>query len=118
MLPSSVFRTFGQADLPRLRATLLEWYTEYEDHNPAATWGSFLREQGFIFNDYTLERNALLELAALSDQDVENATIDGLWQTLILAGVQELTPFSLEFRSYEAPTYYGMIVATAVVGDG
>ena len=82
----------------------------YGFHDAAARVDAIVRD--------AIERNALLELAALSDQDVENATIDGLWQTLILAGVQEVTPFSLEFRSYEAPTYYGMIVATAVVGDG
>lgn len=65
-----------------------------------------------------VERDALLDLIGLPAEDVENAAIDGLWQTLILAGVQEVTPFELEFRSYEAPAYYGMLVATAVVGDG
>jgi aromatic ring-opening dioxygenase LigB subunit len=63
-------------------------------------------------------RNALLDLIDLPDSEVEHAAIDGLWQTLILAGVQEVTPFALELRSYEAPTYYGMIVATAAVNHG
>ena len=65
-----------------------------------------------------IERNALMELIDLPQDEVERAAIDGLWQTLILAGVQEMTPFALALKSYEAPTYYGMMVATAAVGHG
>ncbi len=60
-------------------------------------------------------RNAITDLLALAEIDVANAAIDGLWQALILAGVQDVTPFTLELQSYEAPTYYGMLVATAAV---
>jgi aromatic ring-opening dioxygenase LigB subunit len=35
----------------------------------------------------------------------------------VLAGVQEIAPFTLDLHSYEAPSYYGMIVATAAVPD-
>ena len=66
----------------------------------------------------SIERNALLELLDLPSDDVEQAAIDGLWQALVLAGLQEETPFALELLSYEAPTYYGMIVATAGVDHG
>lgn len=51
-------------------------------------------------------------LIDLGDEFVKNAAIDGLWQLLMLAGAMEVTPMEVDFLSYEAPTYYGMIVAT------
>jgi aromatic ring-opening dioxygenase LigB subunit len=51
-------------------------------------------------------------LIDLPDEQVQNAAIDGLWQTLMLAGALELAPMRGEVLSYEAPTYYGMLVAT------
>ncbi len=48
----------------------------------------------------------------LTDEDVENAAIDGMWQTLMLAGIQERVALVPELLSYEAPTYFGMIVAS------
>lgn len=65
-----------------------------------------------------IERNALKDLMNLSGAEVESAAIDGLWQTLMLAGIQDVTPFELQLHSYEAPTYYGMIVATGDPIDG
>jgi aromatic ring-opening dioxygenase LigB subunit len=55
--------------------------------------------------------NDLLSLIALPDQDVHDAAIDGLWQTLMLGGVQEVTPMNVDVLSYEVPAYYSMIVA-------
>jgi aromatic ring-opening dioxygenase LigB subunit len=55
--------------------------------------------------------NRLAQLSTLSDQLAEDAAIDGLWQALMLAGAQEHTPMQVELLSYEAPTYYGMLVA-------
>jgi aromatic ring-opening dioxygenase LigB subunit len=45
---------------------------------------------------------------------VEAASIDGLWQALVLAGVLRRVPLRAEVLSYEAPAAYatGMIVAT------
>ena len=54
----------------------------------------------------------LRRLLAISDEEANEAAIDGLWQTLILQGVLEHTPMPVDLLSYEAPTYYGMIVAT------
>ena len=54
----------------------------------------------------------LRRLLTLSDQDAADAAIDGLWQLLMLAGVLERVPLAGDLISYEAPTYYGMIVAT------
>lgn len=55
--------------------------------------------------------NHLDSLMTLPEQDASDAAIDGLWQTLILAGVQKVTALDVEFLSYEVPTYYSMIVA-------
>lgn len=59
-----------------------------------------------------IERNALDELRQISDQDASSAAIDGLWQALMLQGVLERAPMQVELLSYEAPTYYGMLVAS------
>jgi aromatic ring-opening dioxygenase LigB subunit len=59
-----------------------------------------------------IKQDDLLSLIALPDEDVQNAAIDGLWQTLMLAGALKAVPMDVEFLSYEAPTYYGMLVAT------
>lgn len=50
-------------------------------------------------------------LIELDEAQVQNAAIDGLWQTLMLAGALEHTPMRGELLSYEAPSYYGMLVA-------
>lgn len=54
----------------------------------------------------------LASLASVTPAEVAEAAMDGLPQALILAGVVERTGLAHEFLSYEAPTYYGMIVAT------
>lgn len=59
-----------------------------------------------------IKANELLSLIDLPDEDVQDAAIDGLWQVLMLAGVQQVTPLDVTFRSYEHPDYFGMIVAT------
>ncbi len=50
-------------------------------------------------------------LIDLPEEQVANAAIDGLWQTLMLAGAMRRVPMRGEVLSYEAPSYYGMIVA-------
>lgn len=57
-----------------------------------------------------VKEHELHTLATLSDEDVTDAAIDGLWQTLMLAGIQDVTPCDAEFLSYEVPSYFGMIV--------
>jgi len=51
-------------------------------------------------------------LIDLPEEQVANAAIDGLWQTLMLAGAMRRVPMRGEVLCYEAPSYYGMIVAT------
>lgn len=55
--------------------------------------------------------NDLARLIDLDDEFVRNAAIDGLWQTLMLAGAMEIVPMDVSFRSYEAASYFGMLVA-------
>ncbi|MDP9364589.1 MAG: aromatic ring-opening dioxygenase subunit LigB [Chloroflexota bacterium] len=53
----------------------------------------------------------LLRLIDLPQVDVEHAAIDGLWQTLMLGGLLERVPMRHDLLAYEAPSYYGMLVA-------
>lgn len=56
--------------------------------------------------------NDLASLQHLPEQDVEAAAIDGLWQCLILAGIQQHTPLTSQLLSYGIDGYYSMIVAS------
>ena len=42
---------------------------------------------------------------------LEEAKVDAYWQTIMLMGALGHTPMKPELLSYEAPTYFGMIVA-------
>src|SRR5215218_372189 len=55
--------------------------------------------------------NDLPRLIDLDEGRAQDAYIDGLWQALMLAGALEVVPMHVEIVSYEAPTYYGMLVA-------
>jgi aromatic ring-opening dioxygenase LigB subunit len=55
--------------------------------------------------------NDLPRLIDLDEGRAQDAYIDGLWQALMLAGVLDAVPMNVELLSYEAPTYYGMLVA-------
>ncbi|HZG68435.1 MAG TPA: hypothetical protein VEZ12_16955 [Herpetosiphonaceae bacterium] len=61
-----------------------------------------------------VEDQRIERLIDLPQQLAQDAAIDGLWQTLMLAGVLQHTPLHGELLSYEAPTYYGMLVAAFV----
>lgn len=59
-----------------------------------------------------VERNALAELLTIREEDASAAAIDGIWQALMLQGVLDIAPMDGALLSYEAPTYYGMLVAS------
>ena len=61
--------------------------------------------------------DALLRLIDLDEERASEAAIDGLWQALMLGGALQAVPMRGEFLSYEAPTYYGMLVATWMTGE-
>jgi aromatic ring-opening dioxygenase LigB subunit len=58
-----------------------------------------------------VKADRLRDMLVVSDEEAAEAAIDGLWQAIMLAGAIEHTPLKGEFLSYEAPTYFGMIVA-------
>src|SRR5699024_997891 len=76
-----------------------DWAHTHRDDGPYGFHEAAARVDAIVRD--AVERNALLELIDLPEGAVEHAAIDGLWQTLILAGVQQVTPFTLELRSYE-----------------
>lgn len=65
-----------------------------------------------------IQANDLASLVSITDERAADAAIDGLWQTLVLAGVLEGTGFQSDLMIYEAPNYYGMIVASFAPGGG
>ncbi len=92
-------------------------------------WGHCHREDGpYGFNPASAEvdaevvaavkANDLQRLDTISDDRANEAAIDGLWQTLMLAGVLDEVPMAVDFLGYEAPTYYGMLVASYQPTDG
>jgi aromatic ring-opening dioxygenase LigB subunit len=58
-----------------------------------------------------VQANDLMRLIEIDEGRARDAAIDGLWQALMLGGILDVTPMNGEFLSYEAPTYYGMLVA-------
>jgi aromatic ring-opening dioxygenase LigB subunit len=58
-----------------------------------------------------VEANDVMRLINLDEGRARDAAIDGLWQALLLGGTLDVTPMKVELLSYEAPTYYGMLVA-------
>jgi aromatic ring-opening dioxygenase LigB subunit len=61
-----------------------------------------------------VQANDLMRLIDLDEGRARDAAIDGLWQALMLGGVLDVIPMNGELLSYEAPTYYGMLVAAWV----
>lgn len=58
-----------------------------------------------------IEDDDIMRLIDLDPTFIQNAAIDGLWQLLMLEGAMQVTPMTSELLSYEAPSYFGMIVA-------
>ncbi|MCO5217764.1 MAG: aromatic ring-opening dioxygenase subunit LigB [Thermomicrobiales bacterium] len=58
-----------------------------------------------------IRSNDLRSLQYLPQPDVEAAAIDGMWQCLILAGIQEIIPMRPEAPVYGIDGYYSMIVS-------
>ncbi len=89
-----------------------DWAHTHRENGPYGFHESAARVDNLVVD--ALRRNAPGELLGLDPAEVETAAVDGLWQTLMLAGVQEVVPLTVDVLSYEAPAYYGMIVATAM----
>lgn len=59
-----------------------------------------------------IRANDLSSLKHLPMEDVEAAAIDGLWQCLILAGIQQRVPLTSQLLAYGIDGYYSMAVAS------
>jgi aromatic ring-opening dioxygenase LigB subunit len=59
----------------------------------------------------------LMRLVTFDEDRAQAAYMDGLWQALMLAGALDEVPMRADFLGYEAPTYYGMLVAVWTPGD-
>ncbi len=86
-----------------------DWAHTHRDDGPYGFHPAAAKVDELVVN--AIRENEPGRLIELPEQDVNDAAIDGLWQTLMLAGVMESNPMEVELLSYEAPTYYGMIVA-------
>ncbi len=116
-LPRTSMVAFGRAI-----AEAAEWDGRRVALVASSDWGHTHAASGpYGFHPAAAEVDALV-VQALRDNDpgrlidlpeerVRDAAIDGLWQTLMLAGAMEHTPMRGEVLSYEAPAYYGMLVA-------
>jgi aromatic ring-opening dioxygenase LigB subunit len=58
-----------------------------------------------------IKNNQLEKMIEWDESYIENAKPDGIWQTMILAGAIPFEERNVEFLSYEAPTYFGLICA-------
>jgi aromatic ring-opening dioxygenase LigB subunit len=58
-----------------------------------------------------IKKNELEKMMQFDLTYIENAKPDGIWQSLILAGAIPQEERHVEFLSYEAPTYFGLICA-------
>lgn len=101
----------AQADSRRIGfIASCDWAHRHDPNGPNGFHPDAKRMDDLVVE--AIKANDILSLLELDDQFISNAAIDGLWQLLMLAGAQQVVPMDVEFLSYEAPTYYGMIVAT------
>ncbi|GAB4458293.1 MAG: extradiol dioxygenase [Armatimonadaceae bacterium] len=82
-------------------------------HDPEGPYGfdPTAAEHDRLFCD-VLRTGDFAALLDWSPEFLEAAKVDAYWQTLMLAGALGHTPLVGEFLSYEAPTYFGMAVAS------
>lgn len=93
-----------------------DWAHTHTEDGPYGAHPKAIDVDKFVIQ--AVKSNDLEALLTLPEEDVADAAIDGLWQTLILAGVQNVTPLDVDVLSYEVPAYYSMIVAAyAPVGN-
>lgn len=123
--PSRLLPRQSMVDFGRAIARAAERDTRRIGFVASCDWAHTHRDDGpYGFHDAAEKVDAevvravreddLPSLISLTEDDVRNAAIDGLWQTLMLAGVLDVTPMQGTLLSYEAPSYYGMVVASYV----
>ena len=116
-LPRSAMVEFGRAVAEAAAAdgrrvafvASCDWAHTHREDGPYGFHAAAAEVDGEVVT--AVEAGDLGRLIDLDQQRAEEAAIDGLWQTLMLAGALEVVPMRHDLISYEAPTYYGMLVA-------
>ena len=101
------------AESSRKRVALIASADQGHAHDASGPYGFSAKSAEYDL--HYAEAVATENLGALLDFDeafLQDAKIDSFWQTIILAGALDHTPLTGELLSYEAPTYFGMLVAT------
>lgn len=118
LLPRAILRDFGRAvvdaaDRDGRRVAFVASWDWAHTHREDGPYG-FHPAAAHVDNQVAsaVRDGDLGRLVNLDEQLAEDGAIDGLWQTLMLAGVLDAAPMRHELLSYEAPSYYGMIVAS------
>ena len=117
-VPRSTLITFGRAVAeaaeadPRRVAFVAscDWAHTHREDGPYGFHEAAVTVDTMVVD--AVRDNDLRRLIDLDETLATETAIDGLWQTLMLAGAQEVVPMVGELLSYEAPTYYGMLVAS------
>ncbi|GLV13366.1 extradiol dioxygenase [Alicyclobacillus hesperidum] len=81
-------------------------------HDPSGPYG--WHPDAAVLDDSVvacISRGDLEELMQFSEEIIENAKPDGIWQALVLAGAVPPSARRPRLLSYERPTYFGMICA-------
>ncbi len=87
-----------------------DWSHKHQESGPYGFSPAAEEVDGIVMD--ALKRDDPGSLITLTDEKAREAAIDGLWQTLMLAGALKHTPMKGEVLSYEHPTYYGMFVVS------
>ncbi len=81
-------------------------------HDPSGPYGYDPASADFDkMVQQTIKANDLDTLLSTDLDFADRAKVDGLWQAVILAGALHHTPMRGQLLSYQAPTYFGMLVA-------
>lgn len=86
-----------------------DWSHTHDEKGPYGFHSKAKTVDEYVVNLIT--NNNLEDLVNISEQDIEEAKPDGIWQSLILAGAIPKEKRKIDFLSYEAPTYFGLICA-------
>lgn len=106
----SLARVFQQSDKKIGFVASCDWSHVHAESGPYGIHPIARQMDDTIQN--AIRANDLLSLQHLPAPDVEAAAIDGLWQCLILAGMQQRTPLKSDMLAYGIDGYYSMIVAS------
>jgi aromatic ring-opening dioxygenase LigB subunit len=105
----SVRRTIEQCEKRIGLIASCDWSHTHEASGP---YGFHNSAKDVDFRCVDLIKNGDLEgMETFTPKEIEDAKPDGIWQTLMLAGVVSKEERQVEVLSYEAPTYFGLICA-------